>query len=99
MLADGVSESIAREQTDVRRRLWAYYISPSLDERVALESTLGQWAGRSDSQLPTELRSVRPSYVQEISYDPAPFLERLTTPMLYVYGSKDVNVGHIGIAF
>jgi len=92
LLADDVSESVAREQTDVFRRLWAYYISPSLDEQGALEATLGQWAGRDDSQLPVELRSVSPSYVQDISYDPAPFLERLTTPMLYVYGSEDVNV-------
>lgn len=92
MLEDKVSESDARKQAGVLQRLWAYYIAPNPDERKALEAILAQWADRDASRLPGELRPVSAAYVQDISYDPAPFLERLTTPTLYVYGSEDVVV-------
>lgn len=92
LVTDGVGPDSAREQTAVSRRLWAYYVSPSDDERGALEATLREWAAREDSQLPVAPRAVSPSYVQDIAYDPAPFLERLTTPTFYVFGSEDVNI-------
>ncbi len=92
LLADGVSEGSAREQTEIYRRIWAYRIAPTPEERVALPETLAQWAGRDDSQLPAELKEVSASYVADISYDPTPYLERLTTPMLYLYGTEDVNI-------
>ncbi len=92
LLADGVSERSAREQTEIYRRIWAYRIAPTPEERIALQETLAEWADRDESQLPTELKEVSASYVADISYDPTPYLERLTTPMLYLYGTEDVNI-------
>lgn len=92
LVADGVSEASAREQAAVRRRLWDYYIAPTEEERAALEETLAAWAGQEDSRLPAAVGEVDPSVVATISYDPTPYLERLTVPMLYVYGEEDINV-------
>lgn len=92
LMADGVAEGSAREQTEVYRRLWEYRIAPTDGERVALQETLDQWAGRPDSQLPTELSEVDADYVADISYDPTPFLEKLTTSTLYLYGTEDINI-------
>jgi pimeloyl-ACP methyl ester carboxylesterase len=92
LLAEGVGEEAAREQADVFQRLCEYYITPNPDDRPPLEAELDRWAGREDSALPVELGEVSESYIQDISYDPGPFLERLTTPIFYVYGSEDINV-------
>ena len=92
LLADGVAEESAREQMKIYRRLWAYRISPAPEERVALEEALALWANRRDSRLPTELVAQSESYVEDLSYDPTPFLERVTIPMLYVYGRADINI-------
>lgn len=92
LLADDVPEVSAREQAEIYRRIWAYYSSPTPSARPALEATLAQWAGRPESHLPDGLEDVSPSYVADISYDPTPYLERLTTPMFYLYGAEDVNV-------
>jgi hypothetical protein len=89
LLDDGVSDTAAREQTVVFQRLWTYYIAPSPDEEKALTETLGPWEGRTESRLPVALEAVTPARAQRIAYDPTPFLERLTTPTLYVYGSED----------
>ncbi len=92
LLADDVSEDSAREQTEIFRRIWAYRLAPTPEERIALEETLALWAGREASRLPVELKAVSESYLADISYDPTPFLERLTIPMLYLYGTEDVNI-------
>ncbi|NNE71449.1 MAG: hypothetical protein HKN29_13955 [Rhodothermales bacterium] len=92
LMADGVEEASAREQTEVYRRLWEYRIAPTDAERVALRQTLDQWEHQPDSQLPTEIREVDADYVADISYDPTPFLERMTTPTLYLYGTEDINI-------
>lgn len=92
LMADGVPEASAREQTEVYRRIWEYRIAPSAVEHQALESMLDEWTGRPHSQLPTELTEVTADYVSDISYDPTPFLERMTTPTLYLYGTEDINI-------
>lgn len=93
LMDDGVPESSAREQTSVQRRIWSYYIAPSPQEKTALEAVLASWAGRKHSQLPVTLAAeVSPSYVEDVSYDPMPFLERLDVPMLYLLGGDDINV-------
>ena len=92
LLADKVSDSSAREQVEIFQRIWAYRISPTPEERNSLEETLAQWTGREDSGLPVALGEVSESYVADISYDPTPYLERLETPFLYLYGTEDVNV-------
>lgn len=92
LMAEGVGEDSARQQAAIFRRIWEYRITPTPEERAALERVLGDWAQRNDSQLPTELREVSASYVADIAYDPTPFLEQLDIPMLYVYGSEDINI-------
>jgi pimeloyl-ACP methyl ester carboxylesterase len=92
LLAEGVSETAAREQAEIIQRVWAYYITPNPDERAPLEAVLDRWAGRADSGLPVELSEVGESYILDIDYDPGPFLERIATPIFYVYGSEDLNV-------
>ncbi len=92
LLDDGVDEPSAREQVAILRRIWSYDIKPTPEEKAALENILATWAGRKASRLPSTLREVSDSYVERIAYDPTRFLERLTTPTLYVYGASDVNV-------
>ncbi len=92
LLADHVGEESAREQTDVFRRIWAYRMAPTPEERIALEETLALWAHRKESRLPVALKEVSDAYVADISYDPTPYLERLSVPMLYLYGTEDVNI-------
>lgn len=88
----GVEDESAREQAALRRRMWDYYVLPDSTERVDLEAALREWSAREDSHLPEGLQSVSASYVQDIGYDPTPFLERLSTPILYVFGSDDMNI-------
>lgn len=88
----GVTDESARQQAALYERIWAYHVSPSADERTALEAILDKWALRKDSHLPTELEPPRPARLEHMAYDPTPFLERGTPPILYVYGSEDVNV-------
>ena len=92
MMADGVSEPSARGQAGVLRQLWAHRISPTIETRIAIVETLAVWAGREESTLPVTLRQVSARYMQMISYDPAPYLDRITVPTLYIYGSEDINV-------
>lgn len=93
LMDDGVPEPSAREQTSVQRRIWSYYIAPSPEERAALEAVLASWTGREHSQLPATLAAeVSPSYVEDVSYDPTPFLARLDVPMLYLFGDEDINI-------
>ncbi len=92
ILDEGVSEESARQQAAVWERIWNYHISPSTEKQQALEATLGEWKGRKDSQLPTEIKPRSAAKVEEMRYDPTPYLERGTVPILYVYGSEDVNV-------
>lgn len=91
-LADGVSAESAREQTEIVRRIWDYQLAPNEPERIALEKLLASWATREDSGLPIELELASPSKAAVMRYDPAPFLESLSVPTLYLYGSDDVNV-------
>lgn len=90
--AEGVDSELAWAQVDVFRALWAHHVSPTPTSGARVEALLATWAGRSDSRLPARLEPVPPSYAQDIAYNPAPFLQRLQTPMLYVFGSEDVNV-------
>ncbi len=92
LLAADVSEPDARAQIELQQRVWAYYLSPNAEERGILDEALASWAGREDSLLPTAMTEVSDAYIEKISYDPSPYLERLSTPMLYVYGAHDVNV-------
>lgn len=96
LLDDGVAEDSAREQTDVYRRIWEYRVSPTEDERVAIDEVLSKWTERDDSQLPAKLKDVSESYLADIRYDPTPFLERLEIPMLYLFGRHDVNIPTAG---
>jgi len=92
MLDEGVAEDSAREQTSVYRRIWEYRVSPTANERAAIEKTLLEWNKKGESQLPGKLKDVSVSYIADISYDPTPYLERLDIPMLYLYGRHDVNI-------
>ncbi len=89
---EGVDADSAREQAAVYERLWAYYVSPTPGQRIALSATLREWAQREDSRLPATLEIPDPDEVRDMGYDPGPYLERATTPSLYVYGAEDVNV-------
>lgn len=90
--AEGVSEESARQQVEVLRRLWQWRIAPTEEDGLRLEVELARWAGREDSTLPTELERKSEAWVADMSYDPGPYLERLTTPFLYLYGSEDINI-------
>lgn len=92
MLDDGVQEDSAREQTAIYRRIWEYRVSPTPREQAAINSVLAEWSDRTDSQLPAALKDVSESYLADIRYDPAPYLESLQIPMLYLYGRHDVNI-------
>ena len=93
LLDEGISEQSASEQVEVYRAIWDYRVAPSEDKWIAVHQQLSEWAEREDSQLPTELkREVSAEYLANIRYDPTPFLERLETPMLYIYGSEDINI-------
>ncbi len=92
ILDEGANEESARQQVDVIRRIWAYSMAPTPEEKQALDDVLRAWAGRKDSSLPETLKPVSPAFVDRLRYDPTPYLERATTPMLYVYGSEDVNI-------
>ncbi len=90
--AEGVSEASAREQVEVLERLWEYYAAPTDDERNALDEMLAFRADGDDSGLPASVPDLEPHVLERLRYDPTPYLERTVTPMLYVYGSEDVNV-------
>ncbi len=90
--ADGVDAGSACEQTEIVRRIWDYQLAPSEAERIALEQVLAAWATREDSRLPVELEPASPTEAAIMRYDPAPFLESLSVPTLYLYASGDVNV-------
>lgn len=92
LLASGVESTAAWAQVDVFRALWAHHVNPTATSGTQVAAALSAWAGRTDSRLPQELEPVSPSYVQDISYNPSAFLERLETPMLYVFGATDVNI-------
>lgn len=93
MRSQGIEERSAREQVDVLRRVWAYYLAPDPNERAALEAELSAWAQRKDSALPAALQEApHASYLEHVRYDPSPYLERLATPTLFLYGREDVNV-------
>ncbi len=92
LLDDGVSESRAQQQVDMYRRIWKFRVAPTDAERKALEQLLADWRNAPDSHLPETLRAVSDDYIADISYDPGPFLERLKIPMLFLYGSEDVNI-------
>jgi hypothetical protein len=92
LLAEHVGDSTARHQAAIRRQIWDYYVAPSDSAREMLATTLQLWKGMPDSHLPDSLSVVGPGYIQRVSYDPTPFLERLNTPTMYVYGSDDVNI-------
>lgn len=92
-LDEGVGAESAEEQTAVLRRIWNYRVSPTDLALQEIEKDLAIWANRDDSQLPERLnRQVSDRYLEEIRYDPTPFLERSQTPMLFVYGSEDINI-------
>ncbi len=90
--AEGIGAESAREQTGVMRRIWDYQLAPDEQERIALEQLLAFWATREDSALPTGLELPSPAEAAIMRYDPTPFLERLSVPTLYLFGSEDVNV-------
>lgn len=90
--ADGIEAESAREQTEIVRRIWDYQLAPSETERIALKRLLASWVTREDSGLPLELELASPTDLAIMRYDPAPFLESLSVPILYLYGSEDVNV-------
>lgn len=90
--ADGIDAGSAREQTDIILRIWSWQETVAEQERVALQAVLEQWAGREDSALPLSLTSVSEDVLADRRYDPGPFLERMTTPALYLYGSEDINI-------
>lgn len=90
--ADGIDADSAREQTDIILRIWSWQETADETERIALQAVLEQWAGRADSALPLSLTSVSEDVLADRRYDPGPFLERMTTPALYLYGSEDINI-------
>lgn len=92
LMADGVPEASAREQAEIRGRIWRNAIAPTPEETEALATLLAEWAGREDSQLPATLPDFSADALADIGYDPAPYLERLQTPALYLYGEDDINV-------
>ncbi|NND70985.1 MAG: alpha/beta fold hydrolase [Rhodothermales bacterium] len=92
LMTDGVAKESAREQAEIQRQIRAYYIFDNAEVREELEDVLARWATREDSQLPERLEPVSQSYIDMIGYDPVPFIKRATTPMLYLYGTDDVNI-------
>ena len=92
MLQEGVEEASAREQARIVRRIWDYQLSSNPTDREAIEEALSQWVARRDSKLPVVIDEVSEGRRAKISYDPTTYLDRLTVPTLYVYGSEDVNV-------
>lgn len=93
LLDEGVTEASAHEQLRIYQRIWQYRTNPTPAEQSALLNVLAEWRDRPDSQLPGTLKAVVSlGYVEDISYDPTPFLERLQTPVLFLYGTDDVNI-------
>ncbi len=93
MLAAGVSKARAREQVEIYRRIWRYRMNPTDSERDALRSLLANWQDAPDSELPRALKdNVSAVYVEDLGYDPTPYLKRLQIPFLFLYGTEDVNI-------
>lgn len=89
---EGASAASAREQVDIVLRIWSWQESRDESERAALQAVLDRWAEREDSVLPTTLSSVSAGVSADRRYDPGPFLERMSTPALYLYGAEDINI-------
>lgn len=105
-IADGLAESDAEKLLDITRRRWAFYIDvgrdPSLFDsarRTALNTELTQLResipGAADV-LPEEVAAYDEdfytSFASNASYDPRPFLELIDIPMIYAFGSTDINI-------
>ena len=90
--AEGVSAGSASEQVEIVLRIWDWQESGNEQERLALQGLLEQWATRPDSLLPDSLSTVSARVLADRRYDPGPFLQRMTTPSLFLYGSEDINI-------
>ena len=105
-LADGIAEADVDVLVDFTRRRWAYYQAAAADpsladgpERDALEAELQaireSVPGAADV-LPESLlaydEKTYADFAADTLYEPAPWLERLDIPMLYVFGEHDINV-------
>ena len=90
--AEGISAASAAEQVQIFQRIWAWQENPAEAERVVLQEILDQWRDRTDSRLPETLTMASEGTLADRRYDPGPFLERMTTPSLYLYGSEDINI-------
>lgn len=88
----GASEESAAMQADIYRRIFDFRLSPSTEVRIELEELLAVWAEKPDSQLPATINTGTEDENNDLSYDPDPFLRRLSTPFLYALGSEDINI-------
>ena len=89
---DGVAEEDAKAEVDLLKRIWEQQVDPKPQRLRELERELGAWQRHPYSVLPRSLEVPNDVWVERISYDPTTFLEQLSVPMLYVYGSDDINV-------
>lgn len=105
-LAEGVAERDVQALVDVTVRRWRFYIDVAADpalangeERAAIDATLAALhrdiPGAADV-LPEKLGPYDAqryaAYAADLSYDPAPYLDRLEISLYYVYGGQDINV-------
>ncbi len=88
----GRSPEEAQAEVDLVRRIWAYQIEPDAEAVNQLEQEVLSWERHSHTVVPATLTQVSPAERHRLSYDPTPFLRQTAVPMLYVYGSDDINV-------
>lgn len=92
LLQAGVSEDAARGEIELLKRVWTYQINRDPAYLQTLQHDLAVWQHRPDSLLPNAIDLPDDVRTRQLSYDPVPFLNNLRVPMLYIYGSDDVNI-------
>ena len=104
--AVGVAEPDLQPLLDVTKRRWNYYIEAGKNPELAagaerdainaemrrLEEAVPLSADVLASQLAPYDAEVYARYSANFSYDPTPFLRSIDVPMLYLYGTEDINI-------
>lgn len=105
-LAAGIAEDDVQALVDVTVRRWRFYIDVAVDpllangeERDAIDARLAVLRREVPGAVEVLPEKLAPydaeryaAYAADLSYDPAPFLERLDIPLYYVFGGKDINL-------
>ena len=102
--ADGLDEGHLDEVVALVRSLWQYYVdthrlgpAETAETRQAIESGIAALQGVPGfAELGLRVREYDPEdyarRAERYGYDPQPFLERMETPILYVFGGRDPNI-------